>query len=218
MDYLALSNTSLFKGASPDQVEAMLKCLQATERSFDKGAYLFHQGEHAQALGLVLSGSVRVETYDIWGNVTVLGHVGAGQVCAEAYACVPQEELMVNVVALEPTRILFVDVARLMHPCTRVCAHHEAVMVNLLQILAQNNLGLSRRSFHTAPKTIRGKLVAYLSYQAQNAESNSFRIPYNRQQLADYLGVDRSALSNELSKMQKEGVLRVRKNEFTLLK
>jgi CRP/FNR family transcriptional regulator, dissimilatory nitrate respiration regulator len=217
MDYVALSETAMFRGASPEQVEAMLTCLQATERSFEKGAYLLHQGEHAQALGLVVSGGVRVETCDVWGNVTVLGHADAGQVFAEAYACVPQEELMVNVVALEPTRALFMDVCCLMSPCTRVCAHHASVMVNLLQILAQNNLGLSRRSFHTTPKTIRGKLVSYLSYQAQSAGSDSFHIPYNRQQLADYLGVDRSALSNELSKMQKEGLLKVRKNEFKLL-
>ena len=169
-------------------------------------------------MGLVLSGGVNIEIDDLWGNKTILGHVDAGQLFAETYACIPGEPLMVSVVASEKSSVLFLNAGKLITTCQSSCTHHNKLIQNLLQISAQKNLALSRRSLHTSSKTIRGRLLSYLSEQAKRSGSYRFTIPFNRQQLADYLGVDRSAMSNELSKMQREGILLYHRNSFVLEK
>ena len=217
MDYLALSKTILFRGASAEEVEKMLGCLRAETRRYPKGAVIYHAGDVIQSVGLVLSGSVSIEIDDVWGNKSILDYVKAGQVFAEAYACVPGEPLMTSVVAAEVTEVLLLDVARVLHICANACGFHHKLIRNLLFIASQKNLNLSRRSIHTSAKSIRGRLLSYLSHQAVTNGSREFDIPFNRQQLADYLNVDRSAMSNELGKMQKDGLIRVERNHFTLL-
>ncbi len=211
-----LAHTALFRGTDAAQVKAMLHCLGGYERQYGKGAAIFRAGECADSMGLILSGSANMEIDDVWGNKTILGHVGAGQLFAETYACLPGEPLMVNVIACETSTVLFLNAARLLTTCPCSCPHHNRLIQNLLQILAGKNLALSRRSLHTSPKSIRGRLLSYLSEQAKQSGSLQLTIPFNRQQLADYLGVDRSALSNELSKMQREGLLTYRRSCFTL--
>ncbi len=212
-----LANTALFRGASPQEAEAMLNCLGAVERSYCKGERICRSGDYMTDLGMVLSGSVLIQTDDLWGNTTVLDKAGPGQIFAETYACVPGEPLMVDVVAAEAARVLFLKVERVLHVCSHTCAHHSKLIRNLLLLSAQKNLNLSRKIFHTSAKTIRGRLLSYLSYQARRSGGPSFSIPFNRQQLADYLNVERSALSNELSKMQRDGLIRLEKNQFTLI-
>lgn len=216
MDFISISKTALFRGATPQEVEGMLTCLNAERRCFSKGQMIYRTGDVAASLGLVLSGSVLIENDDVWGNTTVLDSVGPEHIFAEAYACAPGEPLMVNVVAAETTEVLFLNIDRVLQVCSHACAHHNKLIRNLVSISAQKNLNLSRKILHTASKSIRGRLLSYLSYQAVRSGSRSFTIPFNRQQLADYLNVDRSALSNELSKMQKEGLVRVDKNHFDL--
>ena len=216
MDLFFLSNTPLFRGVSPEEVEQMLPCLGASERSFGKDEVIFRAGDTVQSMGLVLSGCVRIENDDVWGNRSILDQLEPGQIFAETYACIPGEPLMVNAVAGAPTQVLFLDAARLLRICPDACPHHAKLIRNLLAVSAQKNLTLSRRIFHTSPKTIRGRLLSYLSYQARRQGSYQFSIPFNRQQLADYLGVDRSALSAELGKMQRDGLLTVEKNRFVL--
>ena len=211
-----LANTALFRGTSPQEAEAMLNCLGAMERGYAKGEQIYHSGDYVTDLGMVLSGSVLIQTDDLWGNTTVLDRIGPGQIFAETYACVPGEPLMVDVVAAEGTQVLFLNVERVLRVCSHTCAHHSKLIRNLLLLSAQKNLNLSRKIFYTSSKTIRGRLLSYLSYQARRNGTPSFTIPFNRQQLADYLNVERSALSNELSKMQRDGLLVVEKNHFTL--
>lgn len=217
MDLQALSQTVLFRGSSPEEVGTMLQCLQAETRQFPRGTMIHHAGDTVETMGVVLSGSVSVEINDVWGNTSILDHLKAGQVFAEAYACVPGEPLMTSVVAAEPTEVLFLNMARVLHVCGNACGFHNKLIRNLLMIASQKNLNLSRRSVHTSSKSIRGRLLSYLSDQALAQGSRSFSIPFNRQQLADYLNVDRSAMSNELSKMQKDGLLLAERNQFTLL-
>lgn len=216
LDYNFLSKTRMFAGTKPEEIEAMLGCLGGYVRSYEKGEYIYHMGQKANALGLVLSGEVRIESGDVWGNVSIMGEVTPGFVFAETYAALPDEPLMVDVIAAKDTRVLFLSAACVMTTCSHACAHHSAVSRNLLNIFAHKNMNLSRRIFYVAPKTIRGKLLSYLSGQAQRAGSNEFDIPFNRQQLADYLGVDRSAMSTELGKMQKEGLLETHRSHFAL--
>lgn len=216
MDLQNLENTELFRGASQIEVEEMLRCLDTEIRTYQKGEAILHMGDQTRRLGLVLSGGVTLERDDAWGQRTILGHVGQGQVFAETYACLPDEPLMVNAVAASETRVLFLDVGRLFSGQSG-CIHQAVLVRNLLNITARKNLALSRRSFYTSSKTIRGRLLSYLSDQALLQGSDRFSIPFDRQGLADYLGVDRSALSNELGKMRREGLLTAQKNVFELL-
>ena len=217
LDYRSLARTSLFLGASEDEVRAMLRCLDARVRMYAKGECVYQMGDLVKSMGLVLEGSVRIENVDAWGNVSVLGRAAQGQVFAEAYACLPGEPLLVDVVAAEACRVLMLDVSRIVGVCSSACVHHTRLLLNLLSILSRKNLESSRRGFHTAPKTIRGKVLAYLSYLAAQQGSRCVEVPFNRQQLADYLGVDRSALSTELTRMQNDGLVEVRRNSFALL-
>lgn len=217
MDYTFLSNTVLFRGASPEEVQAMLDCLGAEKRKYQRSKVVYHAGDIINSMGLVLSGSVSIENDDVWGNKSILDKAGPGQVFAESYACVPGEPMMVSVVAVETAEILFLDISRVLNICCNACGFHGKLIRNLLSISSQKNLNLSRRIFHTSSKSIRGRLLSYLSFQAIQHGSCDFEISFNRQQLADYLSVDRSAMSNELSKMQRDGLLRVARNHFTLL-
>ena len=212
-----LSQTQLFAGSSPSEVQAMLGCLGARERHYERGEYIHRMGDVIKTVGLVLEGSVRIENVDVWGNVSVLGTTGARGMFGEAYAAVPDEPLMVNVVAAEECTVLFLNLAKLLSTCSHACPNHTRTSNNMTAIIARHSLALSRRIFHVAPKTMRGKVLAYLSDQAERTGSREFDIPFNRQQLADYLGVDRSALSAELSRMQHDGILRTTRSHFTLL-
>ena len=211
-----LAMTPLFSGSKPEEIDTMLGCLAARERRYGKGARIHRMGDVITTVGLVLEGSVRIESVDVWGNVSVLGVKGAGGMFGEAYAAVPDEPLMVDVVAAEDTTVLFLNLSKVLATCPRACPHHSRTSANTIAIIARQSLALSRRILHVAPKTIRGKALAYLSDVAERAGKREFDIPFDRQQLADYLGVDRSALSAELSRMQKAGLIETRRSHFVL--
>ena len=216
MNISLLSESVLFRGIQSDEIEEMLHCLGAEHRKFEKTARIFRAGDTVTELGLVLTGSILIQNDDFWGNTTVLDHVMPGQIFAETYACTG-EPLMVDAVAAEPAEVLFLNVGRALQTCPQACTHHSKLIRNLLFLSARKNLNLSRKIFHTASKSIRGRLLSYLSFQSTRCGSRCFTIPFNRQQLADYLNVDRSALSNELSKMQRDGLIQYRRNQFLLL-
>ncbi len=216
MDYEFLSKTMLFSGDSPEEIKTMLDCLGAAKKRYAKSEVIYHAGETVSSMGIVLSGSVQIENDDLWGHHSVLDSIPPGFVFAETYASLGDEPLMVTVTATRDTEVLFLNVKRLLKTCPNSCAHHSKFIQRLFMVSAQKNLNLSRRIFHTTPKSIRGRLLSYLSFQASAQGSLDFTIPFNRQQLADYLNVERSALSGELGKMQREGLLKTEKNHFTL--
>ena len=211
-----LAMTPLFSGSKPEEIDTMLGCLAARERRYGKGARIHRMGDVITTVGLVLEGSVRIESVDVWGNVSVLGVKGTGGMFGEAYAAVPGEPLMVDVVAAEDAAVLFLNLGKVLATCPRACPHHSRTSANMTEIIARQSLSLSRRILHVAPKTIRGKVLAYLSDVAERTGKREFDIPFDRQQLADYLGVDRSALSAELSRMQKAGLIETRRSHFVL--
>lgn len=211
-----LTETTLFQGISLDEVSHLLSCLSARRKTYQREEVIFFTGDRIHELGLVLSGSVNIVVNFYWGNRSIFSHIGIGEIFGENYAAIPGETLLVDAVATEETEILFLDLNKLLHTCQSSCTFHTRLIHNLLEISARRSLHLSRRMIHTAPKSIRGRLSSYLSEQALASGSSHFFIPFNRQQLADYLNLDRSALSNELSKMAREGLLQFRKNEFTL--
>jgi len=216
VDTVFLSKTKLFSGLSPKEIEDVLHCLDATLRKYHKGDIIYSAGERISKIGLLLNGGASVENNDIWGNRNILDSLTSGKIFGENYAFLPEEPLMVNVVANRSCEVMFLNVQRLVSENSCGCGAEQKLLKNLVQISASKSLNLSRRIFHTSAKTIRGRLLSYLSYQALLWGSTSFDIPFNRQELADYLSVDRSAMSFELSKMQKEGILKTTKNHFSL--
>ncbi|MGM9558070.1 MAG: Crp/Fnr family transcriptional regulator [Oscillospiraceae bacterium] len=217
MDYEFLSNTRLFRGTSPQEARQMLSCLAAVTRAYQKGETICRAGEQICAAGLVLRGSVTVESDDFWGNRSILSRAAPGDIFGEAYACLPEQPLLVSVVAAANCEVLFLDMARVMRVCSNACAHHGRIVQNLLALCAEKNLQLSQRMLHTAPKTIRARLLSCFHEMSQRAGSRHFSLPYNRQALADYLNVDRSAMCAELSKMKADGLIDYTKNTVTLL-
>lgn len=212
-----LTQTSLFSGISQADLSALLSCLAAVERRYSKGAVILAEGEPTQWMGLVLEGRAIISCADVWGKSSILGFAEPGAVFGEAYACVPGEALLISVCAAEETRVLFLNVGKLLTVCGNACPFHARLIRNLLSISAGKNLQLSRRIFHTTPKSIRGRLQSYFSECAKKSGSLTFTLPFNRQQLADYLGVDRSAMSSELSKMQRDGLIQVQGGTITMV-
>ena len=208
-----LLHTALFQGISQQEFPALLTQLNARRRQYDKGAVILHRGDQTARLGLVLSGTVHMVKEDFWGARTIVGLARPGEVFAESYACLQGAVLEVSVLAAADTEILFLDAA----PALDGGAGGAQFSRNLLAMLAGRNLTLTRKIGHMARRSIRDKLLSYLSAQAMQAGGPEFDIPLDRQQLADYLAVDRSALSTALGKLRGEGVLTFRKNHFCLL-
>lgn len=183
--------------------------------SYKKGEVIFAAGSMVTEIGLVLSGSVRIEHTDLWGDKGILNITPAGGVFAESYACIPDEPMLVDAVANEDSDILFINVPGLFS-FGPLWESQNRLIQNLLMISAEKNLQLSRRSLHTSPKTIRGRLFSYFSQQVSAQESSRITIPFDRQQLADYLNLDRSALSKELGKMKRDGLIEYHRNRFEI--
>ena len=211
-----LSNTQLFRGLKEAEITSLLECLHTAKRSYQKGEMILSEGSITENIGIVLSGMAMISCSDIWGNTSILGNVAPGSVFAEVYACIPGQPTLVSVSAVEDTSVLFMNVGRVLAVCTNACPFHTRLVRNLLTVCAHKSLQLSQRIQHTSSKFIRGRLMSYFSECAKRAGSNSFLIPYNRQQLADYLNVDRSTMCNELSKMQKDGIIEYERNRILL--
>ena len=216
-DYLSVIRSSqLFSGVSEEEVIAMLSCLKAERKDFPKDAFLLRAGDTAESIGLVLSGSVLVIQEDIWGNRNILSKAGPGQTFATAFACAPGSLLNASVIAKTPVTAMFLPVKRILNVCSSACSHHSRIIRNLLGELAEKNLHFSEKLTHMGQRTTRAKLMSYFSAEAQRRSVYEFDIPFSRQQLADYLGVERSGLSLELGKMRNEGLLDFHKSHFIL--
>lgn len=205
----------IFRGIEKSEFEEMRHTFRMRQRSFEKNTVIFHTGELVREMGIIIWGSVNIENIDLWGNKSILSNVTAGQAFAETYA-LSHEPLMVDAVAAEDCGILFMNLSILTSEQKNSCTWHVKILKNMLAITAQKNLILSNRIFCTSAKTIRERLLSYLSAQAVKNGNTTFQIPFNRQQLADYLNLDRSALSKELGRMRDEGMIEFWKNQFTL--
>lgn len=216
VSYAFLKKTSLFRGTTEDELPTLLDCLRPSDREYAKGEIILRQGEDVSAVGLVLSGRVQVIEEDFWGNRNILADVWPGDLFAESYAFLPGELLRVSVVAEEQSRVMLVDSRRMIEICSSSCRFHTRLVQNILAESAKKNLMLTRKLLHMSKRSTREKLLSYLSGQSLAAGSETFEIPFNRQQLADYLCVDRSAMSNELCKMRDEGLLAFDRSRFQL--
>lgn len=211
-----LRTSGIFSGISEEETEKMLHCLEVRPETFQKDEYILRAGDLVEAFGVVITGKVLIIQEDFWGNRNILAAVGAGHCFAETFACSPGAVLNVSVIAETNVQVLFLNVKRILTTCPSTCSHHNRMIRNLLSELAEKNLRLNEKITHLGQRSRRAKILSYLSAEAQRHGSAEFDIAFSRQQLADYLSVDRSGLSMELSRMQEEGLLEYRKKHFVL--
>lgn len=213
-----IKNCPLFSGIADAELAALLGCLVNSTKNHAKDDFIFTAGEHSGQVGLVLTGSVHIVQEDFWGRRTILALITPGELFAEAFACAGLERLPVSALAAETAEIMLIDYRKIASPCARACACHNGLINNMLRILARKNVFLVQKIEHLSRRSTREKLLSYLSARARETGKSNFSIPFNRQELADYLAVDRSAMSSELSRMREEGLLDFKRNEFELFK
>lgn len=206
----------LFENISQQDIPGMLACLGATAKEYSKKQVIFARGQPARYVGVVLSGSVRIEQLDYSGQRSIVGTCRPAGIFAESFACAGGTPLPVSAVCARDSNILLIDSARIMSPCDSSCHFHRQLIYNLVKIIAAKNVRFHRKLDIVSRRTTREKLLAYLSYMAAENDSRSFYIPFGRQELADYLEVDRSGLSMRISRLKKEGMLECDKNFFRL--
>ena len=212
-----LRKCSLFSGIEDENLIPMLGCLGAKTESYRKNETIFSEGDSVGTFGIVLSGEVQIVQNDYYGNRSILANIESSEIFGETYACAEIESLPVDVVASEDSEVMLVDVHRVTRSCGNACSFHSQIIFNLVKIVAEKNLVFHRKIMVTAGRTTREKLMVYLLSEAKKQNSDTFKIPYDRQELADYLEVERSGLSAEISKLRREGVILADKNLFTIL-
>lgn len=211
-----LKRTKMFSGVKEDEIKLMLDCLNAKARTYKKGEYVFRQGEHIGNICILVEGGLHIQRDDYWGNRSIINRISVGEMFGEAYIAPDSGVILNDVVAADDSTVILFDVNRVISTCSNACRFHSMVMQNLFFAISEKNRALVQKLGHMSQRTTREKLISYLSDEAKKQGTGSFAIPFNRQQLADFLSVDRSAMSNELCKMRDEGLLTFEKNRFTL--
>jgi cAMP-binding proteins - catabolite gene activator and regulatory subunit of cAMP-dependent protein kinases len=217
INYEDLQKSLLFKGISEEVLEKLFSCISPIVRTVKQNEFVFYAGDEIRSVYFILSGRMHIVDEDFWGNSSIVEAMNSGIVFGEAYVLSSRQQYLVGVVAAEDSVILEMNPEKLFEVCPKGCPYHVQFMQNLLHLISEKIVILTTKLGHIMRRTLREKLLSYLTKCAQINKSDSFSIPYSRQQLADYLCVDRSALSHELSRLQKEGLICYRKNQFELL-
>lgn len=211
-----LRNSPFFIGLDDDEILSILHCVNASVISKDKDSYIFRAGDSTEVMGLVVSGSALIIQEDLWGHRNILSKCHVGDFFGEPYAAKPGSILNISVVAEEDAQVMMLNIKRLLNTCPTACDHHQKLIRNLVSVLANKILAFNDKITHVSKRTTREKLLSYLSSESIRQASLSFDIPFDRQQLADFLCVERAAMSVEISKLSKEGLLKTHKNHFEL--
>ena len=212
-----LKKCSLFQNIKNEKLSALLACLGATVKQFGKKETILEEGVPARYIGIVLSGCAQMIQLDYYGNRSIVSTAQPSELFAESFACAEVSSIPLSVIATEPSEIMLIDCYRIVHSCSNACDFHQQMIYNLLKNVAAKNIQFHQKIEITSRRSTREKLMAYLILQAKKADSQSFDIPFDRQELADYLEVERSGLSAEISKLRNEGILLCHRNHFELL-
>jgi CRP-like cAMP-binding protein len=212
-----MRNCPLFQGIDDESLSRMLTCLGAKREKFEKRNDILSEGVRAKDIGIMISGEAQEVRLDYFGNRSIISEISSSEVFGEDFACAEAGELPFSVVATEPCEVMFIDCAHILHTCHNNCGFHQQLIYNLMKILASKTLKFHERIEITSHRTTREKLLAYLDIESKKQGKRSFEIPFDRQELADYLEVERSGLSAEISKLRSEGIIKSEKNRFTLL-
>ena len=213
----SIRKCTLFDGINDAELEKMLVCLGARVESFDKKYTVMAEGSPTKYLGIVLSGSCQIIRTDYYGNRSILAEVGESELFGEAFSCAELDAVPVTVIANEPSEIMLINASHILHTCENSCGFHKQLIFNLMKDLARKTIVFNRKIEIISKRTTREKLMTYLMMCAKSAGSDSFNVPFDRQELADYLEVDRSGLSAEIAKLRREGILESTKTHFKLL-
>lgn len=211
-----LKKIQLFIGISPDELLAMMRCLNANVRTYEKGSYIFHAGDAVTHIGILLSGGAEIVKEDAFGKKTIVSVLESTDLFAEVMVCAGNKISPVSVLVTERAEVLFIDYAKIVFVCDKACAFHHQLIMNMLKLLAGKNIILMKKLDYATLKGMREKLSAFLldMYDGEH----EFEIPFNREQMADFLSVDRSAMSRELCRMRDEGLISFTKNRFRIIK
>lgn len=212
-----LKRTKLFSGVGEEDIASLLSCLGARKKEYKKGEYILREGEHISDVFILVEGKIHIQKDDYWGNRSILSVISVGEMFGEGYAAPESGALLNDVVAVEDSSVIFFDVKRILTTCSSACRFHNMIVQNMFFAISDKNRRLVQKLGHMSGRTTRMKLISYLSEEAKRQGSSAFTVPFNRQQLADYLCVDRSAMSNELCKMRDEGMIKFEKSRFELL-
>ena len=216
--YLAVQakKCQVFDGIGIESLSALFACLDVKRRLLARGDALMRTGERADRIGTLLSGTLSVSAYDLEGRRTIIKRIGPAEIFAAAQALSGTEAMSVDVEADEDSDVLLVRADRILSPCENACAFHARLVRNIMRTLAVKTLELSRKIEMLSHRSTQDRLMAYLRSVAQQQGTTEFDIPFDRQQLADYLCVERSALSAEISRLSKLGLIASRKKHFTI--
>ena len=212
-----LKRTKLFSGVGEEDIASLLSCLGARKKEYKKGEYILREGERISDIFILVEGKIHIQKDDYWGNRSILSVISVGEMFGEGYAAPESGALLNDVVAVEDSSVIFFDVKRILTTCSSACRFHNMIVQNMFFAISDKNRKLVQKLGHMSGRTTRAKLISYLSEEAKRQGSSAFTVPFNRQQLADYLCVDRSAMSNELCKMRDEGMIKFEKSRFELL-
>ncbi|MDL2273953.1 Crp/Fnr family transcriptional regulator [Oscillospiraceae bacterium OttesenSCG-928-G22] len=212
----SIKKCPLFTGIAEEQLTSLFDCLTAKRHRYKKDEFIFRADDRAVFVGVVVSGGANIIQEDFWGNRTILAHVVPGELFGEAFSCAETEKLPVSVIATEASDIMLIDYRKIATVCSSSCVFHTRLIANMMRVLAGKNIMLTRKMEYVSKRTTREKILAFLSAQAVQAKRGDITIPFNRQELADYLCVERSALSRVLMQMKEDGILDYDKNRFTL--
>ncbi len=205
----------LFEGIGITDFEAMLRCVEGSVQSYQKGTIILLTGNPVETVGLVLGGAVQVVREDREGRQNLLTELREGELFGEVFACAGISHSPVTVLAVENCEILHINYRRVISTCSSACVFHQRLIENMLTLLARKNLMLNQKNEILSKRSTRERLLLYFDFCRQGAKH--FTIPYNREELAAYLCVERSAMSAELSRMQREGLIQYKRNEVSLL-
>lgn len=211
-----LKNSKLFHGTEESDIYSILNCFQAKVLHYKKGEYIIRHGDVINNIMILLDGCLCIQRDDYWGNRSIVNIVNIGEMFGEAYTAHDSKPILNDVTAIKDSSVIFLNINKVLNICSSSCQFHSYIVQNLYFAVSEKNQLLVQKLGYMSKRTTREKLISYLSDQAEIQDSNSFTIPMNRQQLADFLSVDRSAMSNELCKMRDEGLIVFNKNKFTL--
>jgi len=213
----ALQKCTLFNQISEKDLTSLLCCLGAKFETFDKKYTIFTEGNPAKYIGIILSGSAKIIQTDYFGNRNIVANVEQSEIFGESFACAESSSFPITVVANEPCEVMLIESQRIMHTCINSCSFHNQIIYNLMKDIAYKNVLFYQKIEITSKRTTREKLLTYLMFYSKKEKSDSFYIPFDRQELADFLEVERSGLSAEISRLRNENIIESRKNYFKLL-
>lgn len=217
-NYKILMESALFLGIKPENFRDTLQCLGVYEKSYEKNSIILHAGTQVSSIGIMSEGNAQIIREDAEGNRAILSDLAAADMFAEAYAAAGRAEIPISVVSTSFCRVFWIPYNKIVSPCSYSCEHHRSLIENLMKIIAQKNILMNEKMRLISCKTTKEKLLTYLHDYSEKTGKNKFSIPFSRNELADFLNADRSAMSRELGKLRDEGLIRFNRNEFEILR